>query len=91
MILIDINFEEGEDIGISPPLKFFASEFLAKLVDIAKEEGGLIAINTIIDGDSNRRKVVQSLKATQGCIKFSSGMQEDVNEVFFLAKGTFDR
>ena len=57
MILIDINCEEGEG-GVNPPLKFFTPEFLAKLVDIACEEGGLIAINSIIDGDANRRSVV---------------------------------
>ena len=31
------------------------------------------------------------MKAIPGCVKFSSGMQEEVNEVFYLAKGTFDR
>jgi len=31
------------------------------------------------------------LKATGGCIKFSSKMEEDLNEVFYLAKGTFDK
>ena len=90
MIFIDINEDEGGE-GINPPFKFFAPEFLAKLVDAATDEGGLIAINTIIDGDANRRKVVQNLKAVSGCVKFSSGMQEEANEVFYLAKGTFDR
>ena len=88
MIFIDINCEEG-DGGVNPPIKFFSPEFLGKLVDLACDEGGLIAINSIIDGDANRRNVVQKLKATQGCQKYSSGMQDELNEVFFLAKGTF--
>ena len=90
MIFIDINEDEGGE-GINPPFKFFSPGFLNKLVDVATDEGGLIAMNTIIDGDANRRKVVQNLKAIPGCVKFSSGMQEEVNEVFYLAKGTFDR
>ena len=44
-----------------------------------------------MDGDKNRRKVVQALKAIQGGVKFSSGMQEEANEVFYLATGTFDK
>ena len=62
MILIDIN-NEDEAEGVNPPFKFFAPEFLAKLMDITCEEGGLIAFNTILDGEANRRKVMQNLKA----------------------------
>ena len=51
MILIDINDEAGGE-GYNPPFKFFSPEFLAKLLDVATEEGGLIAINTIIAGDA---------------------------------------
>ena len=87
MILIDINSEEGE-AKVNPPQKFFQPDFLAKLVEITTDEGGLIAYNTIID-EANRKKVVTTLKTLPGCVKFASGMQEELNEVFFLAKGTF--
>ena len=72
MILVDINSEDGE-LKVNPPFKFFQPDFLAKLVEITTEEGGLIAYNTIIE-EANRKKVVTNLKALPGCVKFSSGM-----------------
>ena len=87
IIFIDINYEEGSE-KISPPLKFFGPEFIEKLQRLAQPEGGLIAINTIVEGAAERKKVVTALKThAPDCVRFSSGMQEDLNEVFFLAKG----
>ena len=62
LVFLDINYED-DGVKISPPLKFFSPEFLTKLVELTAEEGGLIAINTIVDDAANRRKVVQALKA----------------------------
>ncbi len=44
-------------------MKFFGADFLGKLRELTTPEGSLIAINVIVDGDANRRKVVQALKA----------------------------
>lgn len=71
-------------------MKFFGADFLGKLRELTTPEGSLIAINVIVDGDANRKKVVQALKAQPDCVKYSSGMQEDLNEMFYLAKGQFD-
>ena len=90
LVIMDVNYEE-DSVNISPPLKFFTPEFLNQLVEITCEEGGLIAINVVVSEDKNRKKVVQALKATAGCARFSSGMQEESNEVFYMAKGTFDK
>ena len=90
LVFVDLNFEE-DNVNVSPPLKFFSAEFLNKLTEITSDEAGLIAINTLIDTAANRRKVVQALKAVPGCVKFSSGMQEEANEMFYVAKGAFDR
>jgi len=58
---------------------------------MAAPEGSLIAINTIVDDAANRKKVVSALKNhAPRSVRFSSGMQEDLNEVFYLAQGTFD-
>ena len=85
MIFVDINYEEA-DSKVSPPLKFFSSEFIGKLVQLATPEGSLIAINTIVDDAANRKKVVTALKThAPQSVKFSTGMQEDLNEVFYLA------
>jgi hypothetical protein len=32
LILFDLNYEEDGDLGISPPPKFYTTEFLNKLV-----------------------------------------------------------
>ena len=61
MIFIDIN-DDSEGAGVNPPLKFLDPAFLTRLVELCVPEGGLIALNTIIDGDANRRKVVQNMK-----------------------------
>ena len=90
MVFFDVNYEEG-DVKVSPPLKYFASDFLEKLLLITADEGGLIVFNTIIAESNDRKKVVQALRAANGCAKFSSKMEEDLNEVFYLAKGTYDR
>lgn len=90
LVFMDINKEEGDD-KINPPIKFFGQDFMSKLQELTTAEGSLIAFNVIVDGDSNRRKVVQALKAQPNCVKYSSGMQEDLNEVFYLAKGTFNK
>jgi len=76
---------------VSPPLKFFSQDFLQKLHQLTAEEGGLIAVNTIVDDAASRKKVVQALKSLPGGAKFCSGMREDLNEVFFVATGEFDR
>jgi len=89
-VFMDINKEEGDD-KINPPIKFFGQDFMSKLQELTTAEGSLIAFNVIVDGDANRRRVVQALKAQPNCVKFSSGMQEDLNEVFYLAKGTFNK
>lgn len=57
MVFFDVNYEE-DDVKVSPPMKFFQPDFIAKLVEITAAEGGLIAFNTIIDDAANRRKVV---------------------------------
>jgi len=90
MVFFDVNYEEGE-VKVSPPLKYFSPEFLTKLVDITTQEGGLVAINTIIDDSANRHNVVQNLRGLAGCVKFSSKMDEEKNEVIYLARGTFDK
>ena len=88
LIFIDINYEEG-DVKVSPPLKFFGTDFLSKLAELTADDAGLIAFNTIVDDNANRKKVVTALKGLPG-LKFSSGMQDDLNEVFYVAKGEFD-
>lgn len=57
MVFFDVNYEE-DNVKVSPPLKYFQADFLAKLVEITAAEGGLIAFNTIIDDTASRKKVV---------------------------------
>ena len=90
MVFFDVNYEEGE-VKVSPPFKFFQPDFLAKLVDITTQEGGLVAINTIIEDAANRNVVVENLRGLAGCVKFSSKMVEDKNEVIYIARGNFDQ
>lgn len=72
-------------------MKFFGAEFLGKLQGLAAPDGGLIAFNTIVEGAAERKKVVSALKThAAGCLRFSSGMQEDLNEVFYLVQGEHD-
>jgi len=89
MVFFDVNYEEGE-VKVSPPLKYLQPDFLAKLVEITTLEGGLVAINTIIDDEANRKKVNQNVKGLASCAKFSSKMDEEKNEIIYLARGTFD-
>jgi spermidine synthase len=89
MVFFDVNYEEGED-KVSPPLKYLQPDFLAKLVEITTEEGGLVAINTIIEDAANRETVTQNVKGLASCAKFSSKMDEEKNEIIYLARGTFD-
>ena len=76
---------------MSPPLKFFEPDFLTKLVSIAQPEGGLIAMNMIVDDAANRRKIVQNLKTIPDCAKFASKMDEEKNEVIYLARGALEK
>ena len=57
MVFLDVNYEEG-DVKVSPPFKYFASDFLEKLLSITADEGGLIVFNTIIAESNDRKKVV---------------------------------
>ena len=55
IILFDINYEEVDGSGVSPPMKYYEEEFLNKLVDSLSDEGGMIAFNSMISDNKARR------------------------------------
>lgn len=87
LVLQDLGSDSDE---ICPAPQFLEATFLTKLVDILRDDGGLACLNTIVDGN-NERKVTQEIKQVAGCVKFASKMEEEKNKVVYLAKGAFDR
>lgn len=86
LLFFDINYEE-ENVQVSPPLKFFEVPFLNKLMESVSENGGLIAMNVIIPDKNTNKKCLGNIKNLPECSIFRSKMDEDKNEVVFVARG----
>ena len=86
LIFFDVNYEE-DNVQVSPPLKFFETDFLNKLLESVSSQGGLIAMNIIIPDKNTNKKCLTSVKNLPNCAIFRSKMEEDKNEVVFVARG----
>ena len=90
LIFLDICCEDAQ-LGLNPPAKFYESSFLNKLNEIASEEGGLTVLNTTILDSQQRKKCFNQIKAIPGAVKFSTVVNDDKNEVVYVAKGITDK
>ena len=58
---MDINYEDGSDSKISPPLKFLSKQFLAKLVSLCKKDAFLIAANILCYSDKAKEELLSTV------------------------------
>ena len=84
---MDVNYEE-DNTKISPPQKYFETEFIKKVHAIAKPLS-LIAFNTIIE-PKNKAKLVAQVKEVKESSKYITKTVNDKNEVMLFAKGVND-
>lgn len=57
LLIMDINYEEGSDTKISPPLKFLSKSFFNKLVSLCKKDVFLIAVNILCYSDKPKEEL----------------------------------
>ena len=84
---MDVNYEE-DNTKISPPQKYFETEFIKQVHAIAKPLS-LIAFNTIIE-PKNKAKLVAQVKEIKESSKYITKTVNDKNEVMLFAKGVTD-
>lgn len=88
MICMDINYEEGHESNISPPLKFMAPEYVTKLLQLLKPNG-LLTFNIICYDKPTLQKAVDLLKtsAAESVQMFFIHCESEMNYELFFVKG----
>lgn len=76
---------------MSPPAKFFEPTFLQALLAALDPQAGLVCMNTLIADDKVRKQLFSHFKGVKDCLKYASKMEEDKNEMVFLARGHTDK
>lgn len=90
MIMMDINYEEGND-AISPPFKFMAPSYIKRLLALLKQEG-LLTFNIICYEKEMLTKAVETLKksAGEGVSVFFMHCESEMNYELYFVKGDGD-
>lgn len=80
LVLMDICYSE-DNAGVSPPQKYLAADYLAKLRAMAP----VVAVNTMIRAKKDRDALLKSFKAVK-CSKYAAKCVDgDLNEVFMFS------
>ena len=90
LIFFDVDYCEDEKKSVSPPAKYLTTEFMTCLVDMLGEDGGVVAFNTLIKDSKVKRQCQSQIKAVADAVKFTVSVEEDVNQIYFLARGIND-
>jgi ubiquinone/menaquinone biosynthesis C-methylase UbiE len=90
MICMDINYEEADN-SISPPFKFMAPEYIARLIGLLKEEG-LLTFNIICYDKKLLEQAVETLRAQESeTVKlYFIHCESEMNYEIFFVKGQAD-
>ena len=88
MICMDINYEEGKESTISPPLKFMQPEYVQKLIQLLKPNG-LLTFNIICYDKKVLEEAVELLKkaASEEVKIFFIHCESEMNYELFFVKG----
>ena len=91
---MDINYEDGSDSKISPPLKFLSKQFLTKLVFLCKKDAFLIAANILCYSDKAKEELLSTVTellndlSKQELQSFYIQVDDGNNLILFIIKTT---